>query len=160
MKIPFPNAAALRRLSAGALALSLALAGAATASRADEAGDVQAIKSTLKAMFEKPDNPLVVEPVAVSGDFGVADWTQGPMSGRALLARKGDRWAVALCAGDALRSSEKLRKIGVGAVSALEIANKLSEAEKAVAASRLAQLAGFQGVVAMEAGGLDPKGAE
>ena len=38
-------------------------------------------------MFGKPNETLSVEPIMVSGDHAVADWTQGEMGGRALLRR-------------------------------------------------------------------------
>jgi hypothetical protein len=127
---------------------------------ADEKADVEAARAALMKMFDKPDNPLKVDPVAVSGDFGVADWTQGKMGGRALVVRKGDGWTIALCAGDSLRSTETLRKIGVPSADAIVITGKLAAGEKALAAERVAQLASFKGAVAMDAGALDVKAAE
>lgn len=67
----------------------------------------------LKSIFEKPDVPLVVEPVAVAGDYALADWEQGEMGGRALLRKKNGNWEVVLCAGDEIREAQALRSAGI-----------------------------------------------
>ena len=147
---------AMIKIGAASVAISLCFGLPALA---DEAGDVQAAKTALKATFDKPDNPLSVEPVVVSGDYGIADWSQGKMGGRALLRRKGDTWVIALCSGDALRSAATLRKIGLPQKAADAPAGKLAEAEKHVDAPRLAQLASFEGTVPMDTGPLSAKAA-
>jgi hypothetical protein len=60
------------------------------------------------ATFDKPEAPLIVEPIVVQGDLAVAGWAQGEMGGRALLRRKGTAWQLALCSGDALKQAAAL----------------------------------------------------
>ena len=60
----------------------------------------------LKSQFERPNKPLDVPVVVVSGDYAVADWLQGDKGGRALLRRNADGWRVQMCSG---HSSNRLR---------------------------------------------------
>lgn len=147
-----PMRKVITKISTAFLLASLILA---TPTYADEASDIQAITTTLKGTFDKPDNPLTVTPIVASGDYAVADWSQGGMGGRALLRRTGETWHIALCSGDGLRSAAVLHRIGLPSDIASELAAKLAEAEKGLDEHRLAQLAGFNGTVAMDAGPLD-----
>jgi hypothetical protein len=75
--------------------------------------DQQAIVDVMKAMFDKPEAPLSVDPVVVMGDAALASWAQGDMGGRALLARKDGVWSITLCGGPDLRAPEFLAANGV-----------------------------------------------
>ena len=144
-----------------ALGLALAFAiGIGVSAGANETDDIAAATATLKAMFETPTNPLTAAPIVSAGNYGVADWTQGGMGGRALLYRKQNGWTIALCSGEALRSAAKLRIIGVPPAAADALADKLAMAEKAEPAARLALLASFDGTVPMDVGSLNPNGTE
>ena len=143
------------------LGIALALAiGFGVPAGANETDEIAAATATLKAMFETPTNPLTAAPIVIAGDYGVADWTQGGMGGRALLYRKQNGWTIALCSSEALRSAAKLRIIGVPPATADTLADKLALAEEAVPAARLALLASFDGTVSMDVGSLNPKGTE
>ena len=138
-----------------ALGLALAFAiGIGVSAGANETDDIAAATATLKAMFETPTNPLTAAPIVIAGNYGVADWTQGGMGGRALLYRKQNGWTIALCSGEALRSAAKLRIIGVPPAAADALA------DKAEPAARLALLASFDGTVPMDVGSLNPNGTE
>jgi hypothetical protein len=93
-----------------------------SATQAGDTTEVKAAKAILMATFDRPESPLIVGPVVISGNHGIADWSQGEMGGRALLRRKEEAWSIALCSGDALRSSEILRKIGLPSANAVELA--------------------------------------
>ncbi len=75
--------------------------------------DQVAIVEVMKAMFDKPEAPLSVDPVVVMGDAALASWAQGDMGGRALLARKDGVWSITLCGGPDLRAPEFLAANGV-----------------------------------------------
>ena len=73
------------------------------------------IVKTLKAQFDRPDNPVRVEAVVSSSEFGIASWTQGSNGGRALLKRQGGSWNVLLCAGKSLKEVKTLVQADVPA---------------------------------------------
>ncbi len=140
---------ALRSLLA-ALVLVLALAAAAGAGLA--ASDADAVRTVLTAAFDKPDQPLSVDPVAIAGDYAVADWSQGAAGGRALLRRGGSGWIIVLCAGEGIRSADGLAQAGIPRPLAGQLAAALAQAERDVPAARLALFARFEGLVRMDEG--------
>lgn len=129
------------------LAIALLLPAAACAPSQDR--DAAAITAVMRGMFDKPDLPLDAGPVAVSGDHALADWTQGSMGGRALLERRGGKWVVTLCSGDALRDPKMLEQARVPPADAAAIAAALVTAERTVAAARLRRMSSFKGAVKM-----------
>ncbi len=72
------------------------------------------------------------------------------MGGRALLRRKQGAWAVTLCAGDAIKSSEALKTAGVPQPDAIHLAQALASAESGLAPERVAMFARFEGLVMMD----------
>ena len=112
--------------------------------------DVASISHLLHGMFDKPDARLTVAPIVTSGDFAVADWSQGDMGGRALLRRKDGSWTVTLCAGDAIKSSEALKTAGVPPSHAVRIAEDLAAAEARLPPERVAMFSRFEGMVMIE----------
>lgn len=123
---------------------------------ADDTIEQQAIISLMKGTFHRPDAPLQVYPVAISGDAGIAGWTQGEMGGRAFLRKRKGAWAVILCSGDQLKEAETLVTAGLQKPQADALAAKLAEAEKAVPAERLALFTKFDGLVRIEHGAIHP----
>lgn len=115
----------------------------------DTAGmsDEEAIGAMQKAMFDTPDSPLTMGPIAVSGEYAVSDWAQGDTGGRALLRKTETGWAIHLCSGAALKDAGKLVEMGVPEAAAQDIAQKLAAAEAAVAPDLLAQFSAFDGVM-------------
>jgi hypothetical protein len=108
------------------------------------------VRQLLRGMFDKPEAPLTLDAVVVEADYAIADWMQGQAGGRALLRRKGDGWQLILCAGDEIRTSPALMRIGLPARHAEALAQKLAEAERSVPPERLAMISAFNGIVRME----------
>jgi hypothetical protein len=123
------------------LAITLAQTVPATAS------DPEAIRLVMMKTWDKPDARLVVDPIVVSGDHAIAGWSQGDMGGRALLRRKGHAWDVVLCAGDDLKKTDVLTKVGLPAAAAKTLSAHLVAAEAKVAPDRLALFSKFEGLV-------------
>jgi hypothetical protein len=113
-----------------ALLASLALAAMlASGPPALADGDAGAIRHLMMATFDKPEAPLTVDPVTVSGSVAVAGWSQGDMGGRALLKKHGDDWVLTLCSGDALKEAKSLQQFGLSADEAEAMAKAVVEAE-------------------------------
>lgn len=118
---------------------------------ADPAADKAAIRSILKAAFDKPDLPLSVEPVTVGATYAVAGWRQGPRGGRALLRQHGSTWSVVLCSGDPLRHEAGLVDAGVPADEARSLAAGIASAEAKLDEDSRRLLSTFEGTVDMTA---------
>lgn len=132
--------------------VSAAIAGAVLfACTPPRPADEAAITATLMCMFDKPEAPLAVGPVAVAGDAALADWTQGEMGGRALLRWHDSQWQIVLCAGDGIRSASALQAAGLSAAQAHDIVAELTGKEESVTVARLAAMSRFQTVVRMNA---------
>jgi hypothetical protein len=109
-----------------------------------------AIRHVIQSTWDTPQARVEVEPVVVVGRHAVAGWTQGPRGGRALMVLgKDGRWAVTVCAGDALKDAKVLESAGLSAAEAGQLSAALVRAEQSVPASRLAQFASFGGLVHM-----------
>jgi len=126
------------------------IAAVALASCGSVDADVTAIRNTLHATFDREGTELVIDPVVVSGDHGLADWTQGEMGGRALMRRAGSAWRVILCAGDQIRTAEALLSVGIPESDARALATALAEAERRASPERLAKMASFKDIVRMD----------
>lgn len=112
-----------------------------------EQNDVGQITHLLKTTFEKPDAPLIVEPVVVQVDWAIAGWEQQQAGGRALLKKIKDHWQVHLCTGASLKTSANLEKMGVPTKLANALAADLAAAEKSFSAKKIAVFDSFQGEV-------------
>jgi hypothetical protein len=115
--------------------------------------DAGAIRHVMMAIWDKPDSPLVVEPIVIAGDHAIAGWSQGETGGRALLRRKSADWHVILCAGDDLTRADVLHKVGLTHTAAQSLASELAAAEKAQPPARLALFSKFEGLVMVSPGG-------
>lgn len=115
-----------------------------------------AVRHLLHSTFDKPESRLVVDPIAVADGYAMAGWTQGDTGGRALLQNKGGRWTLILCAGDGIRSADALRLAGLSPDAARNLSQALGNAERGVAAERLAMFAKFEGLVKMDESGNHP----
>lgn len=129
-----------------------AWATAGVAGSGDDTDD-RAVRQLLMNIFDKPEAPLGVEAVVVEQDVAIADWSQGELGGRALLRRKDGAWSIALCAGDALKSSVSLEKLGIAKPLANSLAAKLSQAEISVPSTLVQRYSRFDGVVAVDLAG-------
>jgi hypothetical protein len=129
------------------LALWLAMALTPFATMASDDSDYAAIRGVMKGTWDKPDSPVIVDPIVVRGDHALAGWTQGAMGGRALLRRKASQWIVILCAGDDLKRADVLHRIGLPQTDADAAAAMLAKAEKAANPARVAMFSRFEGLV-------------
>lgn len=118
--------------------------------------DAGAIRHLMMATFDRPEAPLLVDPVTVQGDLAVAGWAQGDMGGRALLRREEGTWELALCAGEALRDPAALAQLGLSAAEADALAAAVVAAEAPLDPALVAKFSSFEGVVMMGADGEHP----
>ena len=118
--------------------------------------DEDAIGAVMKGTWDKPGAPVMVSPVAISGDYAIAGWTQGEMGGRALLRRRHNEWIVVLCAGDDLLKADALKHAGIAGASAEDLLKRTAVAESGIPAARRALFSKFEGLVTMDASGAHP----
>ena len=135
MSLASGRIARMARALAGPLAVLVALAAAVLAADTD----ADRIRGVMRTMFDRPDAPLLVEPVIVVGDHAVAGWRQGDLGGRAVLRRENGAWAVFLCGGDALKDARELQNAGIPAGDARAIARELVAAEAGLPADVVAR---------------------
>ena len=130
----------------------MALLGAIQSNFADSRpADAVAIRSLLKAAFEKPDAPLSVEPIVVGTAYAVAGWRQQDRGGRALLRQHHGIWSVVVCSGDPLRHAAGLVEAGVSEDEARRLASDIATAEAALDPHARHLLSTFEGTVDMSA---------
>ncbi len=128
--------------------LFLSLTCLASCEKPDRA--VAEIELIIHKNWDRPDNAVLVGPIAVAESHAVADWTQGDRGGRALAKKDRDGlWAIILCGGDALRGASSLQALGVSVRDSHAIAAKLREQEASIAPQRLKAMASFEGIVRM-----------
>jgi hypothetical protein len=142
---------AMRKVLCFCLAAALCIV--VTAATLAFASDQDAIRHVLMSTFDKPDARLVVDPVVVSGDHAIAGWSQGDMGGRALMRMKGHAWEIVLCAGDDLKKTDVLTKVGLQAATAKALAASLAQAEAKLAPERLELFSKFEGMVMVSGNG-------
>ena len=130
--------AALISLCASALLLL-----PANTAAAGKGSDAAEIRTLISATYDQPNARVQTDPVIVVGNHAIADWIQGKRGGRALLLRAQGKWEVVLCAGDGLRHAEAMVQAGVPADTAKAMAQKLSQAEKHLPATRRQQFGLF-----------------
>ena len=140
-----------------AISLLASLFAAPTSFAAALDADGAVIGRLLHGMFDKPNAVLTVEPIVVASDHAIADWTQGPMGGRALLRRKPEGWTLILCAGDGIRSKQALAKAGVPLADAQQLEDDLLAAEAKLPPEQMAAFSRFEGLVRMDQEGADGK---
>lgn len=141
----------MTRIEAAALLIAAtSLLGTIIPAQAADTPDQVAIKSAMHAMFDRPDTPLVIDPVVVDDGFAVAGWTQGQMGGRAFLRAANGKWTLVLCSGEQITTAEALAASGVPQATASKLAAEIAAADSAVDAARLKKLASFEGTVRMD----------
>lgn len=126
--------------------------------RADDGSE--AARRLLFETFDKPEARLFVDAIVVERDAAVADWRQGELGGRAFLTRKSDAWSIALCAGDALKDSATLERLGLSKADAEAISKRLAAEEQRLSPDVVERFSRFDGMAAVDAKGghspLDP----
>ena len=122
-----------------ALALLMMLSGTARAA----SPEAERISHAMKAIWDSPDAPLIVEPIVIEGDYALAGWTQLARGGRALLLNRRGEWNVHMCGDDGLNDVETLTMAGMSAQAAERLVKKTSEAEAKLPAEITAKFATF-----------------
>ena len=120
--------------------------------------DAQSIEHAMKALFDKPEAPLVVAPVTVEGDYAVAGWIQHGRGGRALLKKENGKWSIQVCGGDGLKQASALTMTGMDRALADKLARKVAAAEKNLSADQLKKFAMFEGVMRVDGSAHAPHG--
>lgn len=113
--------------------------------------DAHDITAVMKKQFDRPDAPLVVEPVTVVGDYAVAGWTQTGKGGRALLQKDKHNWVIAVCAGDGLTQAAVLKTTGMSGAQADQLSKAVTAAEAKLSKDKLKLFASFEGMVKVDA---------
>lgn len=109
------------------------------------------IPAVLKTMFETPEKPLEIGPVAIHGTWAIAGWQQDGRGGRILLQNGEHGWRPILCSGDAIRQTDALAKAGVPEAEAKALADALKNAEADADPKALQAFASFEGTVVLGA---------
>lgn len=120
--------------------------------------DAQSIEHAMKALFDKPEAPLVVAPVTVEGHYAVAGWIQHGRGGRALLKKENGKWSIQVCGGDGLKQASALTMTGMDRALADKLARKVAAAEKNLSADQLKKFAMFEGVMRVDGSAHAPHG--
>ncbi|MCX5566788.1 copper uptake system-associated protein [Alcaligenes phenolicus] len=101
------------------------------------------ISHAMKAIWDSPEAPLVVEPIVIEGDYALAGRTQLTRGGRALLKSRHGEWSVHMCGGDGLNDVETLTMAGMSAEAAERLVKNTSEAEAKLPAEVTAKFSTF-----------------
>jgi hypothetical protein len=126
------------------------LIGGLAAHTHESAGDTEAIAALMNGLWDTPDNRLAVEPVVLSGDYGLAGWTQAGRGGRALLHKQHGHWKIIVCGGDNLKDTVLLMSAGLDRHTAQSLADGIKQAEASLAQDKLKLLASFEGLVKLD----------
>ena len=111
-----------------------------------------AISHAMKAIFDKPSDPLTVTPAVVQGQYAVAGWLQGGKGGRAVLQKVDGKWLINVCGGDRLKSADALAQTGMSADTAKLLAQRLAKAESQLGPDVIKKLAMFDGIINVQGG--------
>lgn len=111
-----------------------------------------AISHAMKAIFDKPGDPLTVTPAVVHGAYAVTGWLQGGKGGRAVLQKVQGKWQINVCGGDGLKSADALAHTGMSADTAKLLAQSLAKAESQLSPDVIKKLAMFDGIINVQGG--------
>lgn len=133
--------------------LFASIAIAASGAWADsQPSDEEQISRLIKTTWEKPDHPMSVAPIAVSGVYAVAGWSETARGGRALLKKNEGKWSVVLCAGDGIRTEAGLAGAGIPPETAKALASEIAKGEAKLPSDQVAKFSLFEGEVHMDGG--------
>jgi hypothetical protein len=91
----------------------LGLVGALAACGPDVHQQEQQARVLVFQKLSLPDQPVVVGPAVLFGDFAIVDWTRGSFAGgRTLLKRSPTGWTLALCGGAPLKRRPVVEREG------------------------------------------------
>jgi cytochrome c-type biogenesis protein CcmH/NrfF len=123
-------------LNTFAVVLSLLVSLGAHAQTAERAAQQQ-IRASISATYDKAGSKVRTDPIAVDGDFAVADWVQGDNGGRALLQKSKGKWEITSCGGDSFKDANTLVSAGIPRATAERLVHQLGQAEKALSAEQV-----------------------
>jgi len=106
-----------------------------------------AIESSIKAQWEKPDHPIRVPVIVVSGDYAIADWIQAPKGGRALLKHHAGHWQTLMCGDANMKELRHLVDAGVPESEAEKLVLELTQAEASLTVDEQTTINSFVGMV-------------
>jgi hypothetical protein len=95
------------------------------------------VAKAISKIYDKPDQKVVTNPVAVVDKFAIADWTQGNRGGRALMKNINGQWAITACGADGIKELKNLKDAGIPIKTAEALIIKLNQLEKAEDPKRL-----------------------
>lgn len=107
------------------------------AAPAMERADQQQVRGLIAHTYDQPAHKVETDPIAITGNYAIADWIQGERGGRALLRKTGGAWEILVCGGDGLKQADALHDAGIPAKDASELLRKLGEVERTVSKERL-----------------------
>lgn len=112
-----------------------------------EVAESTAVVAAIKAQWEKPNKPVDVPVVVVSGQHAIADWIQGEKGGRALLMMHGQHWQTMMCGDGNMKQRKHLLQAGVPAKDADALIAGLGKAEAKLSSDQLKLINSFKGIV-------------
>ncbi len=112
-----------------------------------EVAQSTAVVTAIKAQWEKPNKPIDVPVVVVSGQHAIADWIQGEKGGRALLMMHGRHWQTMMCGDGNMKQRKHLLQAGVPAKDADALIAGLGKAEAKLTSDQLKLIDSFKGMV-------------
>ena len=105
---------------------------------------VTEISGLMHKSFDKPNKPLVLEAVAVQDGYAIADWLQGDMGGRALLANEDKKWKILVCGGSGLMQIPNLVSAQLSEKTAVSLRSQLVAKEKNIPKNKLDLINSFK----------------
>ncbi len=124
-------------LAATAMLALLFLTAPVNAAPAAERASEQQVRSLIAHTYDQPAHKVETDPIAIAGNYAIADWMQGERGGRALLRKAGAGWEIMVCGGDGLKQADALHGAGIAPRDASELLRKLGEVERMVSPERL-----------------------
>lgn len=112
-----------------------------------DVAQLTAIESSIKAQWEKPEQPVQVPVIVVSGNYAIADWIQQPKGGRALLKQQHGHWHTMMCGDANLKQPRHLVAAGVPEADADKLTLALVQAEASLALDEQTTINSFVGMV-------------
>lgn len=106
-----------------------------------------AIESSIRAQWEKPDHPIQVPVIVVSGNYAIADWIQQPKGGRALLKQQHGHWQTLMCGDANLKQPRHLVAAGVPEQDAEKLTLALTQAEASLTLDEQTTINSFVGML-------------
>ncbi|MDX1914787.1 MAG: copper uptake system-associated protein [Methylophilus sp.] len=114
-----------------------------------EVAQTAAVEATIKAQWEKPNHPIRVPVVVMSGEHAIADWIQEPKGGRALLKLTDGHWHTLMCGDANLAQTNHLISAGVPLADAERLSIALKQAETKLSQDERATINSFNGMIDM-----------